>query len=161
MTSLGSFGAAMREAEPEAVEPVTFEFFGEQFEAAGEIPAILALQVGAAQAGKVGGPDLTATVWQVLRRALSKPGPAEDGSPGPADYAEFNRFYLLALERNCSIDELFRLSWALMGFQAGKADEPQDTSPPLSPPTGQGSSESASPSPDSPRLVSVDEVLGG
>ncbi len=160
MTSLGSFGAAMRELDP-AAEKATFELCGETFTVTGLIPPILMLHLGAALAGKVGDVDGNAAMWTTLRCALSEPEQVIDGKAKPGDDAQFNRFYLLAVRKCVALGELINLAWALVGAQSGKADEPPADSPAPSPGTSTLSSGSVSDSPDSGRLVSVDEALGG
>jgi hypothetical protein len=158
MAKLGSFGAAARELDPEA-ERDTFDFFGSEFVVVGRIPALLGVQLGAVMTGKIGEIEGNAAVWEALRCALTVPG-SDDGKTLP-DHSEFDRFYRIAIRRNCNTDELLKLVFALLGIQIDFPTEQQPASPDGSLPTSPSSSSSASDTPDSPRLKSVDEVLGG
>lgn len=153
---LGSFGAAVREFDPDG-ERNTFDFFGEEFTIHGVIPPMIMLHLGAAMAGKVSDVEGNAAMWEAFQAALTRP--AVDG--GRADDSDFDRFYRLAIARKCSTDELIKLVFALIGGQADLPTERQPTSPDGQPPTSPTSSSSASDTPDSPRLRPVDEVLGG
>jgi hypothetical protein len=81
MASLGTFGAAVREREPNA-EPDTFEFCGETFTVHGTIPSMLHLTIAAAWAGKVSAFEGDAALFEALRHALTVPRstPAAEGS---------------------------------------------------------------------------------
>jgi hypothetical protein len=160
MASLGSFGAAVREFDPGG-ERDTFEFFGETFTVEGVIPSMLHLQLGAAIAGKIAEMDGNAAVYAALRCALSKPEREVDGRTVAADESQFDRFFMLAVDRRCDLDALLTLVMTLVGAQAGRPTEQQPTLPPGPLPTSTNSKSSASGSPDSHRLVSVDEVLAG
>jgi hypothetical protein len=160
MASLGSFGATVREFDPDG-ERDTFEFFGETFVVEGVIPAMLDIQLGAAIAGKIDKIDANAAFYAVLRCALTKPEREVDGKTVPEDESQFDRFYLLAVNKRCDLDELIHLAFSLIGAQGGKATEPQPTSAPGSPHTSTSSNSSASDSPASQRLRPVDEVLAG
>jgi hypothetical protein len=160
MAKIGSFGAAAREFDPD-IERDTFDFFDQEFVVEGVIPAMLNLQMGAALTGKIDEMEGNAAVWQALRCALSKPEHRVGDVTIPADEAQFERFYGLAVARNCELNELLKLALSLFGAQAGKAREQQPTSPDGPQPTSTSSSSPASDSPDSHRLKSVDEVLTG
>jgi hypothetical protein len=160
MAKLGTFGAAVREFDPDG-ERDEFEFFGQTFEVRGVIPPMLMLQLGAAIAGKIGDMEGNAAMWQALRCALSTPEQQDGDKTTPSDESQFDRFYLLAVNKRCDIDTLISLVWSLVGAQGGKATAPLPTSPDGQPITSTSSSSSASDSPDSHRLRPVDEVLGG
>lgn len=155
---LGSFGAAARELDPDA-ERDTFDFFGAEFTVVGHVPALLAVQLGAVMTGKIGEIEGNAAVWEALRCALTVPG-SEDGTTRP-ETTEFDRFYKIAVRRDCTTDELLRLVFALLGIQIDFPTEQPPASPDGSLPTGEISNSSVSDTPDSPRLRPVDEVLLG
>jgi hypothetical protein len=158
---LGSFGAAIRELDPGS-ERDTFDFFGETFTVEGVIPSILALQLGAALAGKIAEVDGNAAIWQALRCALSKPVP-QDADAATRSQAEdqFDRWYMLAIERRCDLDELLKLALTLHGAQAGRPTVQRPTSSDGSLPTSTPSNSPASDTPASPDLRPVDEALAG
>lgn len=161
MAKLGSFSAAIKEFGPD-VERDTFDMFGEEFTVEGVIPPMLMLHLGAAMAGKAGMFEGNAAMWQALQCALSKPeheGP--DGETVPADPAQFRRFYKLAVSKKVDDDTLIDLVWTLVGAQAGKAAEQPPTSPPGPQPASTNSNSSASDTPPSSGLVSVEERLAG
>jgi hypothetical protein len=155
---IGSFGAAAREIDP-ASERDTFDFFGQEFTVHGIIPPMLTLQLGAVMTGKIGEIEGNAAVWEALRCALTVSG-SDDGETVP-DHSEFDRFYKVAVRRRCDIDELIKLTFALLGVQIAFPTEQPPTSPDGPLPTGESSNSSASDTPDSPRLVSVDDILAG
>lgn len=157
MAKLGSFGAAAREIDPDS-ERDTFDFFGEEFTVHGTIPPMLMLRLGAYMAGELGLIESNAAVYKALRCALTAPA---DPGTGAADGEQFDRFEQLAVAKRCHVDELIKLVFALVGIQIAFPTEPQPTSPDGLPDTSESSSSSASDTPDSPRLRSVDEVLGG
>lgn len=153
---LGSFGAAVRELDPDA-ERDTFDFFGTEFTVHDVIPPMLMLQLGAAMTGKVGDVEGNAAMFEALRCALTRPGTDDVGR----DESQFDRFYRLAVDLKCTTNELIKLVFALLG---GQVDLPTEQLPDLPDgqlPTSASSSSSASDTPDSHRLVSVDEVLAG
>lgn len=156
MAKLGSFGAAVREFDPDG-ERDTFDFFGETFTVYGVIPPMLMVHLGAAMVGKAGQMEGNAAIWQALRSALSEP--ERDGRPG--DDSQFELFYRLAVAKKTDTDDLISLVFTLVGAESGKAREQPPTSQAGSPPASTSSSSSASDTPDSPRLRPVDEVLGG
>lgn len=158
MAKLGSFGAAVREADPDS-ERDTFDFFGQEFTVRGVIPAMLVLRLGALMAGELGEIEANAVVYKALRCALTVP--AEPGSKGRGDEADFDRFEELANDRMCTADELLRLVYSLLGIQIAFPTEQPPASPDGPLPTSESSSSSASDTPDSRRLLSVDEVLAG
>lgn len=157
MASLGSFGAAIRELDPDA-ERDTFTFFDRKFTVHGVIPPIIYLQLGAAMVGKISRLEANAAIWQALRLAMTKP--AGDGDERDDD-SEFDVFYQLAVRRRCSTDELLSLALTLVGAQGDLPTEQPDTSPGGRLPTSESSNSSSSDTPDSPRLRPVDEVLAG
>jgi hypothetical protein len=154
VAKLGSFGAAAREIDPGS-ERDTFDFFGEEFTVLGTIPPMLMLRLGAYMAGELGLIESNAAVYKALRCALTPP------DAGPADGEQFDRFEQLAVAKQCDVNELLRLVFSLVGIQIDFPTEPQPTSPDGLPDTSANLNSSASDSPDSPRLRSVDEVLGG
>lgn len=142
MAALGSFGAAIRELDPEA-EHDTFDFFGATFTVVGSIPGMLTLQLGAMISGKTSAVDGLAAVYEALRCSLTVP--ERDGKEAKAgDDREFNRFYRIAVRHRCDDDELIRLALNIAGYQVGKADEPSPTSPDGGPPTSTNSKSSSS-----------------
>jgi hypothetical protein len=153
---LGSFGAAVKEADPDA-EVDTFDFFGTEFTVRGVIPPMLVLRLGALMAGELGQIEANAVVYKALRCALTIPAVGDVR----ADESEFDRFEALANDRLCTADELLRLVYSLLGIQIAFPTEQQPTSPDGLPGTGESSNSSASDTPDSPHLKSVDEVLAG
>lgn len=158
MAKLGSFGAAVREYDPDSVRD-TFDFFGREFTVHGVIPPMLMLQLGAAMTGKIGDVEGNAAMWEALRCALTKPGD-EDAKVRPDD-AQFDEFYRVAVDRKCTTDELIKLVFALLGVQANLPTEQLPTSQDGQLPTSQSSNSSASDTPGSPVLRPVDEVLAG
>lgn len=155
---LGSFGAAARELDPGS-ERDTFDFFDREFTVHGIIPPMLMLHLGAVMTGKIGEIEGNAAVWEALRCALTIPGSDDDKTP--PDHSEFDAFYRLAVRRRCTTDELLKLTFALLGVQIDFPTEQPPTSPAGPLPTGESSNSSASDTPDSDHLVSVDEVLAG
>jgi hypothetical protein len=155
---LGSFGAAARELDP-AAERDTFDFFGSEFTVVGGIPAMLAIHLGAVMTGKIGEIEGNAAVWEALRCALTVPG-SDDDKTVP-DHSEFDRFYRIAVRRRCTTDELLKLVFALLGVQIDFPTEQPPASPDGQLPTSESSNSSVSDTPDSHRLVSVDEALAG
>jgi hypothetical protein len=160
MASLGTFGAAVREFDPDG-ERDTFDFFGETFVVEGVIPAMLHIQLGAALAGKINEIDGNAAMYEAMHCALTKPERQVNGKTEPVDESQFDQFFRLAVQKRCDLDDLLALVFKLFGAQAGRPTEQRPTSQPGSLPTSTNSKSSASGSQDSPRLVSVDEVLAG
>lgn len=158
MAKLGSFGAAVREFDPDS-ERNTFDFFGREFTVYGVIPPMLMLQLGAAMTGKISDVEGNAAMWEALRCALTRPGDT-DRKIRPDD-TQFDQFYRAAVDRTCTTDELIKLVFALLGAQAGLPTEQLPTSQDGQLPTSASSNSSASDTPDSPRLRPVDEVLAG
>lgn len=133
---LGSFGAALREINPDA-DADTFDYFGETFTVHGFLPPILMMQLGAAVTGASTEAEGMAAMWEAMRCALTKPARAgEDGTETPEDDEQFQRFRHLAVVNRDQLDSLMRLTYAVYGQQAGR-------------PTGQRSSSSAGPLPAS------------
>lgn len=160
MSSLGSFGAAVREFEPDS-ERDDFTFFGETFVVEGIIPPMLTLQLGAALSGKIDELEGNAALWEALRCALTKPESTDGDEVTAADEEPFERFYRLAVQKRCEIGDLMKLVFTLVGAQAGRPTEQRPTSAPGPLPTSTSSNSPASDSLDSPVLRSVDEVLAG
>lgn len=156
MASLGSFGAAIREQDPDA-ERDTFEFFGETFTVAGDIPAIIELQMSAAIAGKLSGVEGDAAVYAALRSALVA-DPAEGEQP---DIGQWDRFCRIAATNRVGPEALTELVLTIVAAQAGRPTVQRSTSDGGSLPTSTSSSPSASDSPASPGLKSVDDLLAG
>ena len=144
MAALGSFGAAMRELEPD--EKDTFDFFGETFTVEGVIPTLLLIKCSAGMAGAIGGIESDAAMWDVLRCALTTPAAGPDGKPGRA---QWERFYTLATEKNAGGESLAALVLNLMAAQGGKDLEKSPTSAGGSSPGSTNSNSSASDSPGS------------
>jgi hypothetical protein len=160
VSSLGSFGAAVREFEPDS-ERDTFDFFGETFVVEGIIPPMLNLQLGAALSGKIAEIDGNAAMYEAMRCALTRPERIDGDEVTPADDAPFDRFYRLAVDRRCELGDLIQLVFTLVGAQSGRPTEQRPTSAPGPLPTSTSSNSPASDSLDSPTLRSVDEVLAG
>lgn len=156
MAHLGSFGAALREIEPES-ERDTFEFFGKEFTVVGVMPAILRFQLAAAMVGGESGTSGMGAMWGALRAALTKPG--ADGERD--DDSQFDRFYRLAVAHKANEDSLMDLAFKLFEVQAGRPTvEPRGSSA-GQPPTSPSASTSSSPHPALSQLRRVDEVLTG
>jgi len=147
MAKLGSFGAAVRELDPDS-DRDTFDFFGETFTVHGVIPAMLMLRLGAFMAGELGAIESNAVVFKALRHALTIP--ADPASKTPADSSQFDKFEDLALAKRCDFDELIKLSFALVGILIDFPTEQPPTSADGPLPTGETSSSSASDTPASP-----------
>ncbi|MEU1761671.1 hypothetical protein [Micromonospora sp. NPDC005652] len=156
MRSLGTFGAALREASPDT-EKDTFDFCGEQFEVQNRIPPMLMLQLGAAASGKVEEMEGMAAIWEAMRCSLT--APAVDGQE--PDATEFQRFYKLALANCVELPELMRLALALFESQAGRPTEQQPALPDGPLPTSTSSSTLSSTHPALQGMTPVDRVLAG
>ena len=145
MASLGDFGAALRELDPNR-EKDTFTYFGETFVVEGDIPAMLMLQLGAAVSGKVEESEGTAAMWEALRCSLGNDG--------------FARLYKLAVDKRESLDGIMRLVFRLFEVQGGRPTEQAPDSSAGLP----GTSPSSRPSSSHPGLAHlrpVSEVLAG
>ncbi|WP_326564557.1 hypothetical protein [Micromonospora peucetia] len=160
MANLGSFGAAVREADPRA-EKDTFEFCGEQFEVKGKLPPMLMVQLGAATTGKIDEQEGLGAIWEAMRCSLTEPERQVDGETIPADPAAFLRFYRLAVERCVELDDLIALAMALFEAQAGRPTAQRPDSQPGSLPTSTSSSGSSSTHPALAHLRPVSQVLAG
>jgi hypothetical protein len=153
---LGSFGAALREIDPEG-ERDTFEFFGQEFTVEGAMPEILRFQLSAALVGGDSGTTGMAAMWGALRAALTKPG--KDGER--EDDSQFDRFYRLAVARKANTDSLMDLAFKLFEVQAGRPTvEPRGSSAGQQP-TSPSASTSSSTHPALAHLRPVSEVLAG
>ncbi|MEU4772967.1 hypothetical protein [Micromonospora sp. NPDC023644] len=151
MAHLGSFGAALREIEPES-ERDTFEFFGKEFVVEGVMPAILRFQLAAAMVGGESGTSGMGAMWGALRAALTKPG---------GDDSQFDRFYRLAVAHKANEDSLMDLAFKLFEVQAGRPTvEPQGSSAGQQA-TSPSASTSSSTHPALAHLRPVSEVLTG
>ena len=157
MASLGTFGAAKREFEPDASEPDTFDFCGETFTVKGTIPGMIHLTVGASFSGKVSGVDFAAALLEAIRHALT--APAADGEPEDED--EWLRFYALAVEHDVDTAELRNIAYALVGADTGRPTGRRSGSSTGSSPTSTPSSFSSSDSPASPDSPPGGEVSAG
>lgn len=158
MAKLGSFGAAVRELDPDS-ERDTFDFFGREFTVHGVIPPMLTLQLGAAMTGKIADVEGNAAMWEALRCAMTIPG--DEAKKTEPDDSQFDQFYKLAVDRKCSIDEMIKLVFSLLGAQGDLPTEQLPASQDGQLPTSESSNSSVSDTPDSARLRPVDEVLGG
>lgn len=160
MASLGDFSAALAELDPDA-EKDTFTFFGEEFEVAGPIPTMLAMQLGASATGKISEAEGLAAMWESLRCSLTVPAhTGEDGTEVPENDSAFTRFYQTAVAKRADPPTLMRLVFKLFEVQGGRPTQaapdfspgPQSTSP---------SSRSLSTHPEYAHLRPVSEVLAG
>lgn len=149
MANLGSFGAAVREYEPDDREYDTFDFCGETFTVVGEIPPFLELKFAAALAGKVDGLDGDAVLYESLQYALTVPEHTTDGKTIPADTTQWDRFSRTAPKLEDG-EWFTALVMRLLGAQAGRPTKRRSTSASGSSPTSPSSSSSSSPSLDSP-----------
>jgi hypothetical protein len=149
MASLGTFGAAVREREPNA-EPDTFEFCGETFTVHGTIPSMLHLTIAAAWAGKMAAFEGDAALFEALRHALTVPASDAGGTKVPADASQWDRFYRLAIDSDVEAEWLTALVFNLMAAEDGRPTERRSTSSTGSSPTSPSSSSSSSDSPVSP-----------
>lgn len=147
MASLGSFGAALREREPDRGEAATFDFCGKTFTVTGEIPAILELTLVGGVAGKVSGFETQVALYEALRFALSTPAP-DDG--GEADMSQWDEFSKLAVDNRVQQSVLSEIAFRIMGYLVGRPTEQQSDSSPGLLPTGTNSNSSSSATPDSP-----------
>ena len=156
MAHLGSFGAALREIDPEG-EKDTFEFFGEKFTVEGSMPAILRFQLSAAIVGGESGAGGMGAMWGALRAALTRPG--KDG--GRDDDSQFDRFYRLAVARKVDTDSLMDLVFKLFEVQAGRPTvEPRGSSTGSSE-TSPSASTSSSTHPALAHLRPVEQLVAG
>lgn len=158
MAKLGSFGAAVRELDPDS-ERDTFDFFGETFTVHGTIPAMLMLRLGAFMSGELGMIESNAVVYKALRHALTVP--ADPAAKTRADSSQFDRFEDLALAKECDFDELIKLAFALVGILIDFPTEqpPASADGPLQ--TSASSNSSASDTPGSPTSKSGDPASAG
>jgi hypothetical protein len=159
VTSLGEFGAAMRELDPAAPKD-TFTFFGEPYEIVGPIPAILMLQLGAAATGKLREQDLLAAVWDALLVSLDE----EDREPVegvPAPVKQFDRLRQAAMDNRADLETLMKLTMALFQATDGRPTEAVPGSGPGPQSVSPSSNTSSSTPPDSGRPVSILTPLPG
>lgn len=143
--NLGSFGAAVREYDPDGAELDTFDFYGETFKIVGRVPAIVELTMSAALAGKVGAVDGDAAMYETLRFALTVP--ARKSTDTPADASRWERFARIALEKDTPGESLTAIALNILGAQVGRPTEQRSTSSPGPLPTSTSSSSSASDTP--------------
>ena len=157
MADLGSFGAALKELDPDA-EKDTFAYFGEKFEIVAVLPPLLMFQLAASMTGKVDENEGMAALWEAYRIALG-----DDG---------FNRFYKLAIEHKDSNEGLMTVAMAIYQNDAGRPTvQPSDSSaglPITSPSSSPSSTVTDSVQPlglvgrDDPNdLVPVSRILAG
>jgi hypothetical protein len=164
MASLGSFGAAVKELDPDA-DRDTFDFFGETFTVYGVLPPVLQVQLGAASSGNIEEAQGLAAIWETMRCCLTKPPrTVAEFDPDtrkprvePEDAAQFHRWFKLAVDNRCTLEELLKLALALFEAQSGLPTEGQSTSSGGAPTTSPNSNGSSTPS---GRLVPVAELLG-
>lgn len=150
MASLGSFSAAAREYDPGAADRDTIEFYDETFTIHGEIPAMVQLTVTAAMAGKVGGVEGDAAMYEALRIALTVPEREVDGKKVPADATQWERFCKLANDRGAPEELLSAVTFNILGAQMGRPTVRRSTSSSGPLPTSTNSNSSVSDSPASP-----------
>lgn len=160
MATLGEFGAALAELDPDA-ERDDFTFFGEVFAVVGVMPSMLQVQLGAAATGKIDDAEGLAAMWEALRCSLTTPArTGDDGKQVAEDESAFNRFYKLAVAKRADLDSLMTLTFKLFEVQNGRptaaqlasSDGPRTTSP---------SSRSSHSDPALRNLRPVSEVLAG
>lgn len=144
MTRLGEFDAAVREVD-ENTERDTLLFGGVEFTVAGDVPAILMLQLGAAAGSGVEDTEGMAACWEALRRALGD---------------RFGEFYKLALDRGTDLEEIMKLVFKLFEAQAGRPTVAAPASSDGPPNTSPSSSTSSTPAAFA-HLRPVSEVLTG
>ena len=165
MANLGSFGAAMRELDPQA-EHDTFVYFGKTFTVHGNIPPVTMLQLGAAATQKIDQTEGMGALWEAMRCSLTIPEREEVGDDGQpktveADGAQFQDWYKLAVAKCDSFEELMRLAMELFQAQAGRPTEQRPALPAGPLPTSTPSKSSPSTPPAFNHLRPVDEVLAG
>lgn len=118
MADLGSFGAALKELDPNR-EKDSFTYFGEKFEIVSALPPMLIFQLAAAMTGKVDETEGMAALWEAFRIALG-----DD---------EFNRLYRIAVDKRDSTEGLMTVVMAIYQNDAGRPTvQPSDSSAGLS-----------------------------
>lgn len=171
---IGEFGAAQHEQRQAAGEKDDFVFYGETFTVEQPMPAVLALQLGAAITGKIDETEGFAAIWEALRISLTVPGyrwlvtPPEDGAVVDEDgltvvdddESQFRRFYRLAVERGAGLDALMRLAMMLFEAQTGRPTRQASASSAGRPSISQSSRNSSIPAAPS-HLRSVDDLIRG
>lgn len=157
MANLGSFGAALKELDPNGQKD-TFTYFGQEFTIIGVLPPMLMFQLAAAMTGKVDETEGMGAMWEAFRTALGD--------------SEFNRLYRIAVDNKDATEDLMRLVMAIYENDTGRpTEQPSDSSAGLSS-TSTSSSPSVSTPPASgveafvqdrsiPHLVPVSQVLAG
>jgi hypothetical protein len=164
MSNLGSFGAAVRELDPDG-DRDTFDFFDKTFTVHGVLPPVLQVQLGAASSGNIEEAQGLAAIWETMRCCLTKPPrtvaefdpKTRKPKVEPEDASQFHRWFKLAVDNRCQLDELLKLAMALFEAQSGLPTEGQSISSggePTTSPTSNGSSTPPG------RLVPVAELLG-
>lgn len=143
MSHLGEFGAALRELEGERD---SFTFFGERFELAADVPAIIEMQLAAGLNGSLGEDDAVAAMWDALNEALS----AED----------FDRFQQIAKEKRADLPSMMRLVFAICAAPAGRPTVRPSASGGGPPSTSPSSSDSST-HPGLAHLRPVSDLLDG
>lgn len=148
---LGEFGAAQKEAVGETDD---FGFFDEEFKVTGAIPPMLMLQLAASATGKIDEAEGMAAMWEALRCSLTVPAvtrPAHDDEKPdehgnitvPENGDQFNRLYKIAVEKQCDIESLMRLVFALFEAQGGRPTRRASASSPGLSPTSPSLNDSA------------------
>lgn len=166
MGHLGSFGAALKELDPNVAKD-TFDFFGETFTVVGVIPSMLMLQLGAATTGKIDDQEGLGAMWEAMRLSLTTPEHQDTEFPSgnvtvvPADEAQWVKFFRLAVTKNCDLEPLIELSMKLFEAQAGRPTEEPRGSLPGQSITSPSSSVSSSVHPAFAHLTPVQSVLAG
>jgi hypothetical protein len=169
---IGEFGAAKRELSGEKDD---FVFCGERFVVESPMPAVLALQLGAAVSGKIDETEGFAAMWEALRVSLTIPRHHRLATPADVEQGEadengqvevpesdepFKRFYKLATDNGIELDPLMRVVMALFEAQTGRPTKPAPASlggPPTTSPSSNASSTPEAPS----HLRSVDDLIRG
>lgn len=157
---LGSFGAAMRELDPQA-EKDTFDYFGATFTVHANIPPVTMWDLAAAVTGNVGDIEGMAAAREAMRYALTKPERKDGDETIPADDAEFERWHALAASKRDSNAGLIKLALALFEVQSGRPTVQRSDSSDGPLPTSTNSNAPASTHPDLQGFRPVGEVLAG
>jgi hypothetical protein len=170
---IGEFGAARRELDGDKDD---FGFYGETFVVEQRLPAILVLQLGASVSGKIDETEGFAAIWEAMRTALTIPAharPARDGEEPDdvitglvgveEDDEPFRKFYKLAVDNGCELNDLMRLVMALFEAQTGRPTRPASASPVGSSTISPSLNTSPTPAaqPAMARLRSVDDLVRG
>lgn len=139
MGSLGDFGAAVAELDPNA-EKDSFTFFGETFEIVAELPAVLVLQLGAFMTGKVEETEGLGAMWSALEISLGTEA--------------FAQFYKVAITKRATVESLMELVMSIFQTVGGERPTVQVPDSPVGvSPTLPSSSTSSSTPPASGEVV--------